>query len=195
MNYKDITTLLADLQNEIWKLEDLYVENGGEVTEETEDQEALVEGIRELLNTDGVDALGEWLKSLEDKKAELKAQRDFVNRKIKANENSIEFVKATIRRVMDATETDKVKGALGYSFARTESNKTTVLTDALDDKYLDLATDAARDAGLPAYVDVVLKTTGTQIKAYAEANNGEGAEYLETETAPTIRFTKPRASK
>ena len=195
MKYNDIQEAIASMQHAIWQLEDIYVENGGEVTEETEEKEALIEGVRELLTTEGIDSLGEWLKSLEDRKAELKAQRDFVARKIKATESSIDFVKAAIRQVLDATETEKVKGSLGYSFARTESTKTSVLDEKLDADYLEAATNAARDAGLPSYVDVVLKTTSTAIKAWAEVNGGEGEEYLNTETAPTIRFTKPRSAK
>ena len=195
MNYKDITEALADLQRNIWDLEEIYVENGGEVTEEAEQKERAAEEIRQLLNTEGIDALGEWLKSLEDRKAELKAQRDFVARKIKATEGSIEFVKAQIRSVLDATETDKVKGSLGYSFARTTSTKTSVLEDQLDEKYLELATEGARNLGLPGYIDVALKTTGTRIREWAEANGGDGAEFIQTDTADTVRFTKPRASK
>lgn len=195
MNYQDIQEAIASMQRAVWQLEDIYVENGGEVTEETEEKEALIEGIRELLTTEGIDALGEWLKSLEDRKAELKAQRDFVARKIKATEGSIEFVKGAVRQVLDATGTDKVKGALGYSFARTESSKTSVLTEDLDNKWLEAATEAARAAGLPGYVDVELKTTGTRIKEWAAENGGEGEEYLSTETAPSVRFTKPRAAK
>lgn len=195
MNYQDIQEAIASMQRAVWQLEDIYVENGGEVTEETEEKEALIEGIRELLTTEGIDALGEWLKSLEDRKAELKAQRDFVARKIKATEGSIEFVKGAVRQVLDATGTDKVNGSLGYSFARTESSKTSVLTEDLDNKWLEAATEAARSAGLPGYVDVELKTTGTRIKEWAAENGGEGEEYLSTETAPSVRFTKPRAAK
>lgn len=195
MNYQDIQEAIASMQRAVWQLEDIYVENGGEVTEETEEKEALIEGIRELLTTEGIDALGEWLKSLEDRKAELKAQRDFVARKIKATEGSIEFVKGAVRQVLDATGTDKVKGSLGYAFARTESSKTSVLTEDLDNKWLESATEAARAAGLPGYVDVELKTTGTRIKEWAAENGGEGEEYLSTETAPSVRFTKPRAAK
>lgn len=195
MTYKDITDALAQLQRTIWEAEEAYIENGGEVTDATEQLEQAADEIRELLTTDGVDSLGEWLKSLEDRKAELKAQKDFVARKIAATEGSIDFVKATIRRVLDLTGTDKVKGSLGYSFAKATSSKTSVLQESLDDEWLEAATEAARNAGLPPYVDVALKTTGTRIKEWAAENGGEGEEYLHTENTDTVRFTKPRASK
>lgn len=194
-NYKDIAEALSALNEAKFRLENAYIEGEGEVTEETEAQEEIIAQLKGLLAGEGIDILGQWLKSVEDAKAELKAQKDFVSRRIAACDNTIDFVKAKIYEIMKATGQDKVKGSLGYSFTRTESRKSTVLTDALDDAYLDLATEAARAAGLPAYVDVVLKTTTGRINEYAEANDGEGAAFVSVETSPAVRFAKPRASK
>ena len=194
MTYKEITEAIAALTDASYRLEELYIESEGEVTEESEELDAAADDIRRLLLSEGVDSLGEWLKGLEDRKRELRAQKDFVCRKIAALDKSVEFVKATISAVLEATGTEKVRGSLGYSFARTESSRTTLREEALDDEYLDMVTEAVRAAGLPGYVDVALKTNATRVKEWADSHDGEGAGFVETTTAPSVRFTKPRAN-
>ena len=76
MDYKELNQVLADLDQAMFTLEDLYVEGEGEVTEETEQMEAQISGLKELLTHDGIDLLGGWLKAKEDKKKSLKAEKD-----------------------------------------------------------------------------------------------------------------------
>ena len=104
------------------------------------------------------------------------------------------YVKCLIEGVLRATGTEKVKGAY-YSFAQGESTKNEVLTDALDADYLEAATEAARNAGLPPFVDVCLKARVSDIQAYADANDGEGLEYVCTTVEPAVKFSKPRKVK
>jgi hypothetical protein len=61
--------------------------------------------------------------------------------------------------------------------------------EELERIWLDVATSAAHDAGLPAYVDVVLKTTTTALKEWG------ATDFIETSTADAVRFTKPRGTK
>lgn len=189
-NYKDIAEALSALNEAKFRLENAYLEGEGEVTEETEAQEEIIAQLKGLLAGEGIDILGQWLKSVEDAKAELKAQKDFVSRRIAACDNTIDFVKAKIYEIMEATGQEKVKGSLGYAFKRTMSTKSSVLTDALDDAYLNLVTEAARAAGLPEFVDVALKTSVTRLNECAE-----GSTFVHVETAPAVTFTKPRANK
>lgn len=190
MNYKAIAEALEALNVARYNLENAYIETEGEVTEETEGYEAAVDEIKALLQGEGIDTLGQWLKSVEDEKKELKAQKDYVSRRITAADKTIEFVKAKIYEVMEAIGEEKVKGSLGYAFKRTMSTKSSVLTDALDDAYLDRVTKAARAAGLPEFVDVALKTSVTRLNECAE-----GSTFVHVETAPAVTFTKPRANK
>ena len=170
-------------------LEKKNTEKEGEVTDENEMMEAEVSAVRTLINTEGVDFLGRWLKGKEDKKKALKAEKDFVSRQIEAVDNTIAFVKAKIREVMDATGCEKVKGSLGYSFATATSTKTEVDKDILCDHYQSIVDEALKGI-LPDDVTVTLSASVSKLE--------EGAElpdyYHRTET-PTIRFTKPRAAK
>ena len=190
MNTQEINAALAALNATSWDLETAYIENGGEVTEETENLEARLAAVKELLTTDGVDSLGRWLKAKQDEILAAKAEKAAADARIKALQKTEEYIKGEISRILIATGTEKVKGTF-YSFAQATSTKTSVLTEALDDAYLEAVTAAARAAGLPECVDVALKTTTTRLKEAGE----EMAAFVDVESSPSVKFTKPRAVK
>lgn len=190
MDYKEITEALAALSVAKNSLENAYIEGEGEITEETEAQEELVAEIKSLLEGEGIDTLGEWLKSVEDRKAELKAQKDYVDRRIKANDATIDFVKAKINEVLKALGVEKVKGSLGYSFTATTSNTTKADTALIKERYQALATGAIRGAGIPDWITVTL---GGSVSAVPE---GEALpDVFSVTTKPSVTFRKPKASK
>lgn len=191
MDYKELNQILANLDQAMVTLEETYVENEGEVTEETEQMEAQISGLQELLTTDGIDLLGGWLKAKEDKKKALKAEKDYITRQMAAIDETIEFIKAKVNQVMVLTGQDKVKGDRGYGFSTTTSVKSAVRKDALSDAFLALAREGARKAGLPEWVDVDVRTTTTELRDAG----GDALAYLEETITPSVRFTKPRASK
>lgn len=194
MQYKDIQEALRALAETSAQLEEQYIENGGEITEETEGLEAAKDALAKMLKEDGIDTLGRWLKAKEDEKATYKAEKAAADARIKSVDNTIEFVKEKVGEILRATGVEKAKGAF-YSFSQRTSTKTSFNAEALDDAFLDLVTEAARAAGLPGYVDVALKTTATRIRDWGEEHEGEGLEFYEVETSPSISFTKPRAPK
>ena len=194
MDYKEMQQVLVNLNQAMITLEDNYIESEGEVTEQTEQMEAEISGLRELLTTEGVDLLGGWLKAKEDKKKALKAEKDYITRQMAAIDKTIDFIKVKVNEVMCATGQDKIKGDRGYAFAATMSTKSEVRKDALDECYLDMVRRAAWENGLPTWVDVQLKTTATEIKNASEVDP-EAMEFLEETTTPSVRFTKPRATK
>lgn len=189
MDYKELQDILSTLEYTSYKLEETYVENEGEVTEETELMEGEITAMKTLLNTEGVDLLGRWLKGKEDRKKALKAEKDYLTRKMEAIDKTIEFIKTKMNEVMTATGQEKIKGSLGYSFALSTSTKTEVDKEMLKEYYQEAVNEALKDI-LPADVSVTLTASVSKLE--------EGAElpdyYNRTET-PTIRFTKPRAKK
>ena len=193
MDYKELNQVLADLDQAMFTLEDLYMENEGEVTEETERMEAQVSGLQELLTKDGIDLLGGWWKAKEDKKKSLKAEKDYITRQMAAIDETIEFIKGKINQVMVATGKDKIKGDRGYSFATTISTKTEVDKDVLKALYADKVEDAIRAAHVPAYVGVTLTASSTKAADLGVVEGDE--EIFVTTEKPSVRFTKPRASK
>lgn len=193
MDYKELNQVLVNLDQAINTLEDLYIEGEGEVTEETEQMEEHISGLKELLTRDGIDLLGGWLKGKEDRKKTLKAEKDYITRQMAAIDESIEFIKGKVNEVLVATGQEKIKGDRGYSFAATTSVKTEVDKDVLKTIYADRIEEAIRAAHIPAYVGVTLTASSTKA---AELGIIEGDEEIfHTTEKPSVRFTKPRASK
>ena len=193
MDYKELNQVLADLAQAMDSLENLYIENEGEVTDQTEQMEQQISGLKELLTKDGIDLLGAWLKSKEDRKKSLKAEKDYITRQMAAIDETIDFIKAKIHQVMEATGQEKIKGDRGYSFATTISTKTDVDKDVLKYNYDFKVEQAIRAAGIPDYVGFSLTASSTKA---AEVGVVDGDENLFVTTEkPSVRFTKPRASK
>ena len=193
MDYKELNQVLANLDQAMVTLEDLYIENEGEVTEQTEQMEQEISGLQELLTKDGIDLLGGWLKAKEDKKKSLKAEKDYITRQMSAIDETIDFIKEKIHQVMEATGQEKIKGDRGYSFAATISTKTEVDKDLLKILYADKVEEAIRAAHVPAYIGVSLTASSTKASELGVVEGDEGI-FVTTEK-PSVRFTKPRASK
>jgi len=189
--------LIEKIQRAKFDLEVALEENGGELTPELLAQYDTLEDMKALLAEEGVDDLGRWLKSVQDEGAALKAEADAAARRVKNNKSYEDYVKFLIGEALDALElpTNKngekvIKGQF-YGFKRTTSNKSSVKQDDLDAHYLEIAQVGARMNGLPDYINVVLKTTTTELR---EAG-GNALDFLEETSTPAISFTKPRASK
>ena len=162
MDYKEMNQILATLDQATIALEETYMENEGEVTEETEQLEAQIASLKELLSGEGIDLLGGWLKAKEDKKKSLKAEKDYITRQMAAIDETIEFIKDKITEVMKATGQEKIKGDRGYSFTVTHSVKTDVNKDALKAFYADRVEEAIRAAHIPEYISVSLTASSTK---------------------------------
>ena len=193
MDYKELNQVLADLDQAMVTLEETYIDNEGEVTEETEQMEAQISGLKELLTGEGIDLLGGWLKAKEDKKKSLKAEKDYITRQMTAIDETIEFIKDKITDVMKATGMEKVKGDRGYSFTTTKSVKTDVDKDVLKRCYGEIVEAAIREAGVPAYIGVSLTASSTRAKEDGLLDGDE--DIFITTTKDTITFRKPKASK
>ncbi len=194
MKYQDIQDALCNLARLSEELENQYIESEGEVTPESEALEAQKDAVADLLTGEGIDTLGRWLKSKEDELAMYKAEKATADRRIKSVKNTIDFVKAKVSDIMVATGMQKAKGTY-YGFTTYVSEKTSLNEEELDERWLDAVTEAARNAGLPGYIDVALKTTATRVKEWAQTHDGQGDIYLVTDTADAVRFTKPRKAK
>lgn len=190
MTNKEITNAIAELYRTANTLEELYIENGGEITEETAEKEDQVEAIKTLLNGEGIDSLGRWMKAKEDERDTLKAEKAAIDRRLKAVNNTLDYIKFQVGQVLRATGCEKAKG-LAYGFSVATSTKNAVNQEALDAAYLERAEAALRHALIPEYVHITLKATTTELNAAG----GNALGFIETTTTETCRFTKPRAVK
>ena len=190
MNNKEITNAIAELYRTANALEELYIENGGEITEETAEKEDQVEAIKTLLNGDGIDSLGRWMKAKEDERDTLKAEKAAIDRRLKAVNNTLDYIKFQVGQVLRATGCEKAKG-LAYGFSVATSTKNAVNQEALEAAYLERAKAALVHALIPEWVHITLKATTTELNAAG----GDALGFIETTTTETCRFTKPRAAK
>ena len=193
MDYKEMNQVLANLDQVTIALEETYMENEGEITEETEQMEQEISGLQELLTTEGIDLLGGWLKAKEDKKKSLKAEKDYITRQMSAIDETIDFIKDKITEVMKATGQEKIKGDRGYSFTASHSVKTEVDKDVLKALYADKVEEAIRAAHIPAYVGVSLTASSTKANELGVLEGDE--EIFSTTEKDTVTFRKPKASK
>ena len=193
MDYKEMNQVLATLDQATIALEETYMENEGEITEETKQMEQEISGLQELLSTEGIDLLGGWLKAKEDKKKSLKAEKDYITRQMAAIDETIDFIKDKVTEVMKATGKEKIKGDRGYSFTATHSVKTDVDKDILKALYADKVEEAIRAAHVPAYVGVSLTASSTKANELGVLEGDE--EIFSTTEKDTVTFRKPKTSK
>ena len=193
MDYKEMNQVLATLDQATIALEETYMENEGEITEETEQMEQEISGLQELLTTEGIDLLGGWLKAKEDKKKSLKAEKDYITRQMAAIDETIDFIKDKVTEVMKATGQEKIKGNRGYSFTAYHSVNAEVDKDVLKALYADKVEEAIRAAHIPAYVGVSLTASSTKANELGVLEGDE--EIFSTTEKDTVTFRKPKASK
>lgn len=192
MDYKELQQALSQLEELMNNLEELYIMNEGECTEESERMEVEVDTLKELLSGDGIDMLGRWLKSKEDRKKSLKAEKDYITRQMASIDKGIEYIKSMINKVMVTTGLEKVKGDRGYSFATTTSTKTDINKDVLKALYADKVEEAIRSAHIPAYVGVTLTASSTKATELGVVEGDK--DIFVTMSKPSVRFGKPKAN-
>ena len=193
MNNKEINSMIESLNAAMWAFENYMVENDGVCDEASDQMEEQIGILKDLLTTEGIDSLGRWLKAKEDEIKSLKAEKDYITRKINAATGTIDYIKTQMNKILTAAHMQEIKGANGYKFQVTTSIKTEVDKDVLKALYADKVEEAIRAAHVPAYVGVTLTASSTKA---ADLGVVEGDEEIFVSTEkPSVRFTKPRASK
>ena len=193
MNNKEINSLIESLNASMWAFENYMVENDGVCDEASDQMEERIGILKQLLTTEGIDSLGRWLKAKEDEIKSLKAEKDYITRKINAATGTIDYIKTQMNKILTAAQMEEIKGANGYKFQVTTSTKTEVDKDVLKTIYADRIEEAIRAAHIPAYVGVTLTASSTKAAEFGIVEGDE--EIFHTTEKPSVRFTKPRASK
>ena len=193
MNNKEINSLIESLNASMWAFENYMVENDGVCDEASDQMEEQIGILKELLTTEGIDSLGRWLKAKEDEIKSLKAEKDYITRKINAATGTIDYIKTQMNKILTAAQMEEIKGANGYKFQVTTSTKTEVDKDVLKTIYADRIEEAIRAAHIPAYVGVTLTASSAKAAEFGIVEGDE--EIFHTTEKPSVRFTKPRATK
>ena len=193
MNNKEINSLIESLNASMWAFENYMVENDGVCDEASDQMEEQIGILKELLTTEGIDSLGRWLKAKEDEIKSLKAEKDYITRKINAATGTIDYIKRQMNKILTAAQMEEIKGANGYKFQVTTSIKTEVDKEILKELFLDKVEKKLRGGKNPVIPADVTFSLGASVSLVPE-----GAvlpSYYKRTSSPSCKFTKPRASK
>ena len=193
MNNKEINSLIESLNASMWAFENYMVENDGVCDEASDQMEEQIGILKELLTTEGIDSLGRWLKAKEDEIKSLKAEKDYITRKINAATGTIDYIKTQMNKILTASQMEEIKGANGYKFQVTTSTKTEVDKEILKELFLDKVEKKLRGGKNPVIPADVTFSLGASVSLVPE-----GAvlpSYYIRTSSPSCKFTKPRASK
>lgn len=193
MNNKEINSLIESLNASMWAFENYMVENDGVCDEASDQMEEQIGILKELLTTEGIDSLGRWLKAKEDEIKSLKAEKDYITRKINAATGTIDYIKTQMNKILTAAQMQEIKGANGYKFQVTTSIKTEVDKEILKELFLDKVEKKLRGGKNPVIPADVTFSLGASVSLVPE-----GAvlpSYYKRTSSPSCKFTKPRASK
>ena len=193
MNNKEINSMIESLNAAMWAFENYMVENDGVCDEASDQMEEQIGILKELLTTEGIDSLGRWLKAKEDEIKSLKAEKDYITRKINAATGTIDYIKTQMNKILTAAQMEEIKGANGYKFQVTTSTKTEVNKEILKELFLDKVEKKLRGGKNPVIPADVTYSLGASVSLVPE-----GAvlpSYYIRTSSPSCKFTKPRASK
>ena len=193
MNNKEINSLIESLNASMWAFENYMVENDGVCDEASDQMEEQIRILKELLTTEGIDSLGRWLKAKEDEIKSLKAEKDYITRKINAATGTIDYIKSQMNKLLKASGMEEIKGANGYKFQVTTSTKTEVDKEILKELFLDKVEKKLRGGKNPVIPADVTFSRGASVSLVPE-----GAvlpSYYIRTSSPSCKFSKPRASK
>ena len=193
MNNKEINSMIESLNASMWAFENYMVENDGVCDEASDQMEEQIGILKELLTTEGIDSLGRWLKAKEDEIKSLKAEKDYITRKINAATGTIDYIKTQMNKILTASQMEEIKGANGYKFQVTTSTKTEVDKEILKELFLDKVEKKLRGGKNPVIPADVTFSLGASVSLVPE-----GAvlpSYYIRTSSPSCKFSKPRASK
>ena len=193
MNNKEINSLIESLNASMWAFENYMVENEGVCDEASDQMEEQIGILKDLLTTEGIDSLGRWLKAKEDEIKSLKAEKDYITRKINAATGTIDYIKTQMNKILTAAQLEEIKGSNGYKFQVTTSTKTEVNKEILKELFLDKVEKKLRGGKNPVIPADVTLSLGASVSLVPE-----GAvlpSYYIRTSSPSCKFTKPRASK
>ena len=193
MNNKEINSMIESLNASMWAFENYMVENDGVCDEASDQMEEQIGILKDLLTTEGIDSLGRWLKAKEDEIKSLKAEKDYITRKINAATGTIDYIKSQMNKLLKASGMEEIKGANGYKFQVTTSIKTEVNKEILKELFLDKVEKKLRGGKNPVIPADVTFSLGASVSLVPE-----GAvlpSYYIRTSSPSCKFSKPRASK
>ena len=171
-----------------WTLE----ESEGELTEEALSQQEIIDSLVEMFKSEGgADAVGRYAKRCQDDIASRKAEKEYAERHLRADEDSYARFLELVNKALEMAEMDKIKGDFGYSFTSHTSVTTKVDGKVLKERFFDKVEKVVRESGvIPNDVTFSLSASISRLQEGAEV-----PEWYNTTTVGKATFRKPRKAK
>ena len=191
MTHAEIKESLALFQRLHEQREDILWENEGEETEEVIDLEEQKLAIARLLNTDGTDALGRWMMTVQSQADAYDLEIKKLQNLKKNCKNTQDYIKQLMGQILrttldgDGNPINETRGTL-YRFKASTSVTNTIDKERLNEDFMDLVNLRLRGY-LPLGIEVELKLTTTAAK-----DNDDLKDYIITKTEETSTFYKPK---
>lgn len=189
MTRMEVEMFLMRMAQERMLLHATLEANEGEVTQEVLSQEEIVQNLTEIFKSEGgIDAVGRFVKSGQDKIAARKAEKEYAERHLKAEENEQERFLSLINIALETDGLDKVKGDFGYSFTAHTSTTTKPDNKLIKELFYDKVEKVIRESGVvPEDITFTLSASATRL-----SEDLVKPEWYNTTSVGKATFRKPR---
>lgn len=192
MTRYEVEMFLSRLMQERMLQESMLEENGGEMTESVLTQQEIIDNLAEAFESDGgIDAVGRYVKQSQDSIAARKAEKEYAERHLRAEENNLATFLECVDYALQKSQKDKVKGQYGYSFTQHTSVSTKPDNKVIKELFFDKVEKVIRDSGVvPDDITFSLSASATRL-----AEGAKKPEWYNTTSVGKAVFRKPRKSQ
>lgn len=171
-----------------WALED----GAGEVTEDVAAQEEKINQLVEIFKSEGgIDAVGRFVKYGQDKISARKAEKEYAERHLKAEEKEQANFLALINKALKKANLENAKGHYGYSFTQHVSCTTKVDNKKIKELYYTKVDKVLQDSGiLPKDITFSLSASVTKLE-----EGDDLPEWYNVAEIDKATFRKPTKAK
>lgn len=189
MTTKEFNELMARIYGAGQELDSLYCESEGEVTEQTENLEAEIYAMLQILAGDGIDDLGRTKMRIAHEIEDTKAIIKHLQAKVKRLEGFSDRINYLVGAALRLLGQDKVKGTLGYSFTQYTSDTCRADDAAIKELFQNKAVECLKANGFPEWITCKLSASISMVPEGVEL-----PEYFTRTITETSKFGKPRSA-
>lgn len=162
-------------------------ESEGEITQDILSQQEIIDTLSEIFESEGgIDAVGRYVKQSQDAIADRKAEKEYADRHLKAEENELAKFLVLVDLALRQSQKDKIKGSYGYSFSQHVSVSTKADNKMIKEMFYDKVSEAIKGV-VPDDITFTLSASVSRLPEGAEK-----PEWYNTTSISKAIFRKPR---
>lgn len=170
--------------------EAMLEESEGEVTEAILTQQEIIDTLAEVFESEGgIDAVGRYVKQSQDSIAARKAEKEYAERHLRAEEKDLATFLECIDFALQKAQKDKVKGQYGYSFTQHTSVSTKADNKMIKELFHDKVAEAIKGL-VPKDITFTLSASVSKL-----SEGEERPEWYNTTSVGKATFRKPKKAE